>query len=739
MLPFAYYFLKVLICSGILYGYYWLLLRNKVFHQYNRFYLIAIVALALLLPFIKINFWQPHNQRPDFIKALKVVSDGDAYVDNIIIASKNQPINLEYVYLLLYLMVSLFFLFLFIRTLFVITHLLRKYPRQTVNTISFINTDYKSTPFSFLKYIFWNKNIDIESVAGQQIFKHEVAHVQQKHTYDKLFINTLLIFFWANPFFWFIRKELNMIHEFIADKKAVEGSDTEAFAAMILQATYPQHRFALTNNFFYSPIKRRLAMLVKNKNSKISYWNRLLVLPIALLLFAAFTLKTKSIESRTERANINNNNIYGNLSLGFTDTIPFAMMINVKNADENYLKSATYKHKALVIIDETDIGNVGDDYLDKNHIQYSSVVVFSPDNAIKKFGAKGKYGVIKLTQKSASLIKADSIFYDAETKTVKLLDNRSELAGDFSDALIYVENKEVSAVELKTLNPEKIQSIEILKGEKLDDITEAKGKKAVIYISLKAADLPVVVVTDTTHKPLYVIDGEIQNENFDANKINPNDIESMNVLKGKNAIEKYGEKGKYGVVEIISKRVKPLYVVDGEIKDKKFNINEINQNSIDNINVRKGKEAVEKYGDKGVHGVVEINTKKNMQVAAEAISGDKDIVFTKAETEPEFPGGNEGWKKYLMQHLNGKITLSDGWAPGLYKVMLQFIVHTDGSITDIITTNYPGSKTAQHCIDLIKKSPKWTPAMQNGRPVNIYRKQPISFEVSAPEKTVTDR
>ena len=58
MLPIAYYLLKVIICSGILYGYYWLLLRNKVFHKYNRFYLMAAVVLSLLLPLIKINFWQ---------------------------------------------------------------------------------------------------------------------------------------------------------------------------------------------------------------------------------------------------------------------------------------------------------------------------------------------------------------------------------------------------------------------------------------------------------------------------------------------------------------------------------------------------------------------------------------------------------------------------------------------------------------------------------------------------------
>src|SRR5205085_5379648 len=103
---------------------------------------------------------------------------------------------------------------------------------------------------------------------GKHIFKHEVAHVKEKHSYDKLFLNILLIVAWFNPFFWLIRKELNMIHEFVADKHAVENYDTEAFAAMILQAAYPQHQFQLVNHFFYSPIKRRLAMLTKNQNPR---------------------------------------------------------------------------------------------------------------------------------------------------------------------------------------------------------------------------------------------------------------------------------------------------------------------------------------------------------------------------------------------------------------------------------------------------------------------------------------
>jgi beta-lactamase regulating signal transducer with metallopeptidase domain len=296
MLPIAYYLLKVIICSGILYAYYWLLLRNKVFHGYNRFYLMAVVLLSLLLPLIKIDFWQHQEQQSSgVIKILQAVAGSDAYINNVMVSSNTgYHLDWEQLYPFLYLVVSFILSVIFIRTLYVIRTLLKQYPKQIIDTISFVNTDAKSTPFSFFNYIFWNHHIDIESPTGKQIFKHEVAHVQEKHTHDKIFINLILILFWCNPFFWLIRKELNMIHEFIADKKAVEDSDTAAFAAMILQATYPQHRFQLTNNFFYSPIKRRILMLTKNSNPKVNYWARIMVLPLAVLVFAAFTFKTKT-------------------------------------------------------------------------------------------------------------------------------------------------------------------------------------------------------------------------------------------------------------------------------------------------------------------------------------------------------------------------------------------------------------------------------------------------------------
>jgi len=97
-------------------------------------------------------------------------------------------------------------------------------------------------------------------------------------------------------------------------------------------------------------------------------------------------------------------------------------------------------------------------------------------------------------------------------------------------------------------------------------------------------------------------------------KIDPNTIESLTVLKDKNATDKYGNKGENGVVEIISKSKnadvnQPLYVLDEKVIQKS-EADKLDPNTIAEVNVLKDKQATDKYGEKGKNGVVEIKTKK---------------------------------------------------------------------------------------------------------------------------------
>src|SRR6185312_16407735 len=295
MITLAWYLLKVIICSGILCSYYFLALRNKAFHRWNRFYLLAAVVISLVAPVIKIDIFQNNDDKGTVVQMLQTISYGD---ETVVEYSRNNGFQIDTQNLAeaAYLLISVIFLFIFFVSVYKIRMLRKKFPETKIEDISFINTNAKGTPFSFFKAIFWNDAIDLHSRSGQQIFNHEIAHIKEKHSYDKIFMNVVLIFFWINPFFWLIRKELDMIHEFVADKEALEDSDINAFAEMILQTVYPGQNFSITNNFFYSPIKRRIQMLTKNKNPKVNYASRLLVLPLAAIVFFAFTLKVHSTD-----------------------------------------------------------------------------------------------------------------------------------------------------------------------------------------------------------------------------------------------------------------------------------------------------------------------------------------------------------------------------------------------------------------------------------------------------------
>lgn len=107
-----------------------------------------------------------------------------------------------------------------------------------------------------------------------------------------------------------------------------------------------------------------------------------------------------------------------------------------------------------------------------------------------------------------------------------------------------------------------------------------------------------------------------------------------------------------------------------------------------------------------------------------------DKVFNKVEFEAEFPGGNAAWSEYLQNNLRAQIPARKGAPVGTYTVIVRFIVSVTGEITGVSTeTNY-GYGMEKEVMRIINKSPKWNPAIQNGHPVNAYRRQPITFVVS---------
>lgn len=149
MLAVAYYVLKVIICSGILFSYYRLALHNKIFHRWNRFYLLGTVIISLCIPLIKINILHnPSQNTSQVIKLLNVVTTGDEIIIEANAGSKPFISN-EALIIGLYTVVSLVLLYILLRTLYSLSKLIKNNASQFIYGIRLVNTDTKGTPFSF--------------------------------------------------------------------------------------------------------------------------------------------------------------------------------------------------------------------------------------------------------------------------------------------------------------------------------------------------------------------------------------------------------------------------------------------------------------------------------------------------------------------------------------------------------------------------------------------------------------
>ena len=106
-----------------------------------------------------------------------------------------------------------------------------------------------------------------------------------------------------------------------------------------------------------------------------------------------------------------------------------------------------------------------------------------------------------------------------------------------------------------------------------------------------------------------------------------------------------------------------------------------------------------------------------------------DSLFTREEREASFPGGQQGWIRFLQKNLNANVPVDNGAPGGIFQVIVKFMVAPDGSISDVKAETKHGYGMEEEVIKIIKMGPAWIPAVQYGRKVNAYRRQPVTFVV----------
>ncbi len=126
--------------------------------------------------------------------------------------------------------------------------------------------------------------------------------------------------------------------------------------------------------------------------------------------------------------------------------------------------------------------------------------------------------------------------------------------------------------------------------------------------------------------------------------------------------------------------------------------------------------------------VAPVDNGKGVVEQPKKVEEDWDKTFTKVEIESDYPGGQGAWLRYLQKNLQYPQDAIDNEIQGT--VTVQFIVDKEGAVSDVEAISGPNELRAE-AIRVIKKSGKWEPAVQNGRKVKSYKKQPITFRLEA--------
>lgn len=99
-------------------------------------------------------------------------------------------------------------------------------------------------------------------------------------------------------------------------------------------------------------------------------------------------------------------------------------------------------------------------------------------------------------------------------------------------------------------------------------------------------------------------------------------------------------------------------------------------------------------------------------------------IFRKVEIESAYPGGKSAWMRFLLKTIRYPQEASDNRIAGT--VVVEFIVDRDGTVSAVQAISGP-EELRDEAVRVIMKSGKWTAAIQNGRFVRSYKKQPITF------------
>ena len=506
MTEFLIYQGKTAVILAVFYMFYRLLLSKDTFHRFNRIILLGTAALSFVLPLCVITIHE--------VVMIPAVQSAPQMLESATIgtmaavAEVSEPIW-PYVICAVFAIGSLGVLLMAVVSIAKVICIIRSGEHHTLESSeTLVITDAEIAPFSWMKYIVLSRE-DYEN-GYSQILTHEKAHIALKHSWDVLFVDMITALQWFNPAMWMLKADLRAIHEFEADDAVLRsGADVKEYQYLLIRKAVSKSGYSVANSFNHSTLKARITMMLNQKSSRKGAWKALYVLPLVGISLAA-TAETK-VDYQYE----------GQQPEAVADTLG-------NKGNENWHKVSSGEptsfrkknlHDGKIITD-----------LENNML---TVIFYNVD------GIECKTQFIDINPN-------EDIYIHNGVYANEAIFNK--VAAEDPEAVImvgYLKNdKEVRVVV--TPSEVYVTGIVILREQKEDDpikvnVRDAEGKEVPVDPS----------------KLLFVVDGKPKPEGYSMNQIDPHTIESVKILKAKEAQDKYGKYAENkDVIEISTKPVR---------------------------------------------------------------------------------------------------------------------------------------------------------------------------------------
>ena len=335
---------------------YRLTLSHTTFHGFNRYVLLASLALAAVVPLMHFKNVSSKAMAPIsyMMNEIMVYADGSMGIAPAQATQTGHHVSLLSILTLVYLaglVICLFKIAIGVLSSEIICH---RRSRTLSDGSRLVITDRNYAPFSWRNYIVISRK-DYES-NGAMIITHEQAHVRHHHSIDLILAQLCCAVQWFNPAAWMLKNSLLEVHEFEADASVLEnGFDGRRYQICLVRAALQGSFATTTNNFANCSTKKRIVMMNRHLSNPWARLRVLLMLPVvAFAIIMASACKNDEIQDSNQKDAVlyeSNSNVISGLP-GVKSDADVDVSVNGKKVPNIMVNGEEVDEKTMAMIKE---------------------------------------------------------------------------------------------------------------------------------------------------------------------------------------------------------------------------------------------------------------------------------------------------------------------------------------------------------------------------------------------------